>query len=154
MSYECQKQVISRQTVLSVRETTSIQELPQRLGAIYAEIAQYLGQLGISPEGPPFVAYYNLDMENLQIEAGIPIAYEAPNKGDIQFSEIMGVEAATCLHVGPYTQLESAYNALTEWIIAQGYETTGVAYEFYLNEPDQAPPEELMTRIVLPLKDK
>jgi effector-binding domain-containing protein len=154
MSYECQKQVISRQTVLSVRETTSIQELPQRLGAIYGEIAQYLGQLGISPEGAPFVAYYNLDMENLQIEAGIPIGYEVPNKGDIRFSEIMGVEAATCLHTGPYTQLERAYNALTEWITAQGYETTGVAYEFYLNEPDQVPPEELMTRIVLPLKDQ
>jgi effector-binding domain-containing protein len=93
-------------------------------------------------------------MENLQIEAGIPIGYEVPNKGDIRFSEIMGVEAATCLHTGPYTQLERAYNALTEWITAQGYETTGVAYEFYLNEPDQVPPEELMTRIVLPLKDQ
>jgi effector-binding domain-containing protein len=151
MPYQFEKQIISPQSVLSVRTTTSLQELPDRLGAIYGEIAQYLGQLGISPAGAPFVAYYHLDMENLEIEAGVPVSYETPDKGQIRYSEILGGEAVTCLYGGPYTEMEPAYNALNEWIAQHGYQPTGVVYEFYLNDPTQVPPEELQTRIVMPL---
>jgi effector-binding domain-containing protein len=33
-----------------------------------------------------------------------------------------------------------------------GYQPTGVAYEVYLNDPDETPPEELQTQIAFPLK--
>ena len=45
-----------------------------------------------------------------------------------------------------------AYEALSAWIEENGYEPTGVAYEFYLNDPGEVPPEELMTQISFPLK--
>jgi effector-binding domain-containing protein len=45
-----------------------------------------------------------------------------------------------------------AYEELTQWISGHGYEATGTAYEFYLNEPGKVSPEQLQTRIVFPLK--
>jgi effector-binding domain-containing protein len=67
--------------------------------------------------------------------------------------EIPGGKLAQCLYIGPYNKIEPAYNALTEWVKENGYEATGVAYEFYLNDPGEVAPEELLTQIVFPLKD-
>ncbi len=45
-----------------------------------------------------------------------------------------------------------AYNALNEYIAQNKHESTGVVYEFYLNDPAETPEEELQTQIVFPLK--
>ena len=41
---------------------------------------------------------------------------------------------------------------MMEWVPANGYTATGVSYEFYLNDPEQTPENELLTKIVFPLK--
>ena len=56
-----------------------------------------------------------------------------------------GAIGATCLHVGPYSEVGPAYEA-------HGHVGTGVIYELYLNDPAHIPPEQLQTRIVFPLK--
>ena len=73
-------------------------------------------------------------------------------RGVIQAEVIPGGKMATCLHVGPYKTVEPAYNALIEYIAQNKYESTGVAYEFNLNDPGETPEEELQTQIVFPLK--
>jgi effector-binding domain-containing protein len=45
--------------------------------------------------------------------------------------------------------MEPAYTALTKWIEDNGYQATGVAYEWYLNDPREAAPAQ--TQIALPL---
>ena len=152
MSYKCEVKKQPAQTTLAVCTRTSVQELPQVLGQAYGAIAQYLGELGEQPAGPPFVAYHNEDMQDLDVEIGFPVARELPGRGDIQASEIPGGKVATCLHVGPYAEIEPAYTALSEWMRENGHEATGVAYEMYLNDPQQTPPEELQTQIMFPLK--
>jgi len=122
------------------------------LGETYGAVAQYLGELGEYPAGPPYAAYYNDDMENLDIEAGFPVARELEGRGDIEAGEMPGGKAATCMHIGPYDDIEAAYNAMSKWIKEHGLEPTGVAYEMYLNDPDEVPPEELQTQILFPLK--
>jgi effector-binding domain-containing protein len=44
-----------------------------------------------------------------------------------------------------------AYDELAEFIIDHGYESTGVAYEFYF-DPPETPPEKTRTLILFPLK--
>ena len=124
------------------------------MGQAYGAIAQYLGGLGERPAGPPFTAYYNMDMQDLDVEIGFPVSRKVAGEGDILACELPAGKIATCIHVGPYSELTPAYTALSEWTEAQGYEATGVAYEFYLNDPTQTPPEELMTQIVFPLKTR
>jgi len=153
MEYECKmKEKKEAQPVLSVRTKSAVQNLPEVLGKYYGEIAQYLGELGDSPTGPPFVAYYNLDMQNLDIEIGFPISKKLADKEDIKSREIPSGKFASCIHIGPYNEIEPAYNVLNQWIEENGYASTGVAYEIYLNDPGETPPEELKTEIQFPLK--
>ncbi|MFC1935810.1 GyrI-like domain-containing protein [Chloroflexota bacterium] len=152
MAYMCETKEQAAEPALSIRTTTQVQNLPRIMGETYCAIAQYLGELGEQPAGPPFAVYYNMDMQNLDVEAGFPVSKRIPGKDDIQASETPGGKVATCLHTGPYGGLEPAYNALLQWIKANGYEATGVAYETYLNDPGQTPSHKLKTQIAFLLK--
>lgn len=125
--------------------------LPQVLGAAYGSIMQYLAEIGEYPSGAPFAAYYNMDMQDLDVEVGFPVSKTIPGKNEIKPGEIPAGKHAACLHVGRYSEVEPAYNALMQWIKENGYTPTGVAYEFYLNDPSRTPETELQTRIAFPL---
>jgi effector-binding domain-containing protein len=114
-------------------------------------IGQYLESLGKSPAGDPFVAYYNMDMQDLDLEMGFPVSGTVPGKGDIEYREIPAGKFATCLHIGPYPELGQAYEALTGWVKQQGYEVSGTAYEHYLNDAAVTPPQELKTLLMFPI---
>lgn len=152
MSISCE--VIDRpaQPVLSIRTTTSVGELPRVLGGIYGKVALRLGVLGECPAGPPFAAYYNMNMEALDVEGGFPVTRMLPGEGDVEAREIPAGMAATCVHVGPYATMPETYEELSAWMASEGHEPTGTVYEFYLNDPGKTPPEELKTEIVFPLK--
>jgi effector-binding domain-containing protein len=92
-----------------------------------------------------------MDMQDLDVEAGFPVTRALPGKNDIKSGEILAGKHAACLHVGPYAQSVPAYDALARWTEENGYTPTGVAFEFYLNDPTQTPQAELQTRIVFPL---
>jgi len=152
MQYKCEVKEQSAQSTLSIRTRASVQELPQVFGNAFCAIAQYLGDLGEQPAGPPFAAYYNMDMQNLDVEIGFPVSKKLSDKNDIKASEIPSGKIATCLYTGPYGEMEPAYNEIMQWVKDNGLEVTGVAYEMYLNDPGQTSPQELQTQIVFPLK--
>ena len=114
MSYNCEKLERKAEPVVSIRTKTSIQQLPQLLGESYMKIIQYLGEQGETPAGAPFVGYFNLDMQNLDVEIGIPVSKELPEKDDIKVSEIPAGNYASCIYTGPYDKIGPAYDALTE----------------------------------------
>jgi effector-binding domain-containing protein len=150
MEYKVEVEERPTQPVLSTRTVAAVQDLPQVMGRVFGEIMQYLGELGEQPAGPPFAAYYNLDMARLDVEIGFPLAGPLPGRGNLKPGEIPGGRVVVTVHVGPYDQVGSAYEALSQWAKDHGYETTGVAYEYYLNDP--TPPVVPETQVVLPLK--
>ena len=152
MDYQCELQKAAPQPAVSIRTWASVQELPKVLGQSFAAVAQYLAEKGEQPAGPVFVAYYNMDMQNLDIEAGFPVARELEGRGAIRSSEIPGGDLASCVFTGPYSDMVPAYEALKTWVEGQGREPTGVSYEIYLNDPQTTPQQELQTRIIFPLK--
>jgi effector-binding domain-containing protein len=152
MSYPCELKEQAAQPTLIVRATTPVQGLPQVLGQAYGTIAQYLGEMGEQPAGPPFVLYHNMDMQALDIEAGFVVAKKLAGKGEVQVGEIPAGKIASVLYTGPYDQCGPAYEALAQFVKEGGGEATGAAYEFYLNDPQQTPPQELQTLIVFPIK--
>ena len=152
MSYEFEVKEQAAQPTLSIRTRTPQPDLPQVLGRVFGTIAQYLGGLGEHPAGPPYSAYYNMDMADLDVEIGFPVSRELPGSGEIQAGQIPGGKLATCLYTGPYSEMEPAYNALMQWMAEHGHEPTGVAYKMYVSDPGEVPPEELQTLIVFPLK--
>ncbi len=154
MSYQVELKDQPAQSVLSVRTRSSVDQLPKVFGKVYGEIMQYLGAMGEQPAGPPFAAYHNMDMQNLDIEVGFPVAKRLADKGEIQAGEIPGGKFASCLYVGPYADCGAAYEAVNKFIVEKGYAPTGVSYEYFLNDPNATPHEEPQTLIVFPLKAK
>jgi len=153
MSYSCEVKEMPAQTVLTVRTRTNVQSLPQFFGMAYGSIMQHLGKLGELPAGPAFAAYYNMDMENLDVAAGFPVAKKLNGDGDkVQAGEMPAGKYAACLHVGPYDTIAPAYNALIAWMQEHEYEATGIAYEVYLNDPAETPRTELKTQVMFPIK--
>ncbi len=152
MSYQCEITERVVQQTLAIRTRLAAQNLPQVLGQGYGAIWQYLGELGEPPAGPPFVAYYNMDMQDLDIELGVIVAKKLADKGNIKASEFPAGKFASCLYTGPYNEIESAYRALSQWTEQHGYESSGLAFELYLNDPAQVPPAELQTQLLFLLK--
>ncbi|WZL71961.1 GyrI-like domain-containing protein [Clostridiaceae bacterium 35-E11] len=152
MQYQCELFEQTAQPALSIRTRSSVDNLPQVLRNAYMEIIQYLNEIHEQPSGAPFVAYYNMDMQDLEIEVGFPVSREFPEKDKIKPSEIPTGKHASCMHIGPYSQIEPAYDALMQWAAENGHTPTGISYEFYLNDPRETPENQLQTRITFPLK--
>ena len=138
--------------VLVIRTVTSVNNLPQEIGQAYHQIASYLQELGEQAAGMPFVAYYNLDMENLDVEMGFPVARELPGKDNIKPARIPAGRAATFTHIGPYQEMAAGYEGINHWLAEQKEEPTGVVYEYYYNSPVEVPEAELMTKVVFLLR--
>ncbi len=152
MQYQFVVEEKEAQPTISVRTRTALVNLPQVLGKAYEDIMNHLSEIGVQPSGAPYVGYFNTDMQDLDIECGLPVAQPVAGTNELKPSEIPAGKQVTCLYTGPYNQIEPAYNAIMEWIPANGYTPTGVCYEFYLNNPAETPENELLTRIVFLLK--
>jgi effector-binding domain-containing protein len=151
MAITCELKEQTPQPVLSKRFRAPVEKLPEVLGETFQAVIQFLTEAGEQPAGPAFAAYYNMDMADLDVEAGFIVARELAAEGDILSGQIPGGSMAACLHRGPYSEMEPTYDALANWIKEQGHEVTGVTYEMYLNGPP-TPPEEYLTQILMPLK--
>ncbi len=137
---------------LAIRTRSPVQNLPKVLGQSYGAIMKYLGQLGESPTGHPFVIYYNLDMQDLDIEIGFPVSKKFPDKESVKSSEIPSGKYASTVHIGPYSEMEATYNALNQWLQEKGHEIKDFAIELYYNDPNEVGWENTQTEIQIPLK--
>lgn len=140
------------QPVISTRTRCAVGDLPTVLGAAFEAIMSYLGELGVAPVGAPFVAYYNMDMQDLDIEIGFPVPAKLNGKDQMQAGEIPAGKRLSYLYKGPYSQMEPTYIGIMDWMAANGHIWSGVSYEFYFNSPLDTPETELLTEIVLLLK--
>lgn len=151
MSTICEIKEQPAMPVLSVRTHCPVAELPQVLGQTYARIEAYLAQKGAQPAYAPFVVYYNMDMDALDIDAGFPVAAGLSGQDDIQANELPAGRVLASVYTGAYEGMHAAYAAIDAFAQEHGVKRRGVVYEFYHNDPTTTPPENLVTEIVFPL---
>lgn len=152
MSYICKLEDVNKGYVACIRTRCAAEDIPAVLGEGYGKIMHHLQANGIVPSGVPYTAYFNMDMLDLDIELGIPVPEEVQGSEDVVSGEMPPGKYAVTVFTGPYGELEPAYAALSEWMATNGHVPVGVAYEFYLNDPGNTPPDKLMTKIMFPLK--
>lgn len=140
------------QPVLSIRTRAAVQDLPRLIAESYGKIMQYMSQIGKQPAGVPFVAYYNLDMQDLDLEIGFPVMEPLEGNDEINKSEIPAGKYVSIMYKGPYMGMEKPYADMANWIEVNGYKAKGISYEYYYNSPMEVPESELLTRIVMPVE--
>jgi len=152
MDYKIVLKEKEAQPVLSIRKTTSVGNLPEEIGKAYESILQYLNELGEKPAEAPFTAYYNMDMEHLDVEMGFPVAEPLKGRDEIKSGEIPAGKYTECMYKGPYEEMTLPYDAMNRWISENGHIPTGVTYEVYYNSPADVPEIELLTKIMFQIK--
>ena len=154
MEYHCEIKDLPEQPILSIRTHSSMISLSKALGKAFEKLEDRLKELGEEPSGAPFVAYYNMNMLNLDIEIGFPVKRPLEGNAETKAGIQPAGKYAMTMHQGPYNKVRLAYNALTKKVKDEGYQATGVAYENYLNDPMNTKASDLLTQVVFPLKPK
>ncbi len=152
MTYKCEIKETPEQPALSIRTRTGVQGLPQAIGEGFGKIFDYLGRIGEQCAGAPYVAYYNMDMADLDVEIGVPTDKKLSGNDEIKPGRLPGGPMGTCFYTGPYAEMPAAYEALHKLLAEKGLVPTGIAYEVYYNSPMDTEPSKLQTLIMFPLK--
>lgn len=137
----------------SIRTRTSLSKLPDVIRKSYEAIGKHLEQTKGISNGAPFAIYYNMDINDLDVEMGVTVVNAVAEKSEIKNSEIPAGKVLTFTHVGPYSELEKTYGQAMAWMKENKIETNGIVCESYPNDPAVTPPSELITEIKLYLKN-
>jgi AraC family transcriptional regulator len=128
----------------------------RHLGALFAQLAPR----GAALAGAPYVRYHAWGGETAVVEIGFPVAdaaalglpaLEAVADGEPGASRLPGGRAVVAVHRGPYDELMSAWRHADAWMVGRGLQAGGAPWESYVDNPDEVPPRDLRTEIVLPL---
>jgi effector-binding domain-containing protein len=153
MLNECK--VVRREQVntLCVRTRVPFEELPNAIGKAYGQEYGFIQDNNLEPIEFPYAAYFNMDMADLDVEIGVVISTPSEGNENVKGGIINEGEYLTIVHVGPYEECGPSYEDLEKWVRLNGREHTGVYYEFYHNDPKEVKPEEIMTTIMVQLKE-
>lgn len=153
MKYAISLVDVDEQPVAYIRTRSPQSGLPNVIGAGYHEIMQQLVELGLQPTYAPYTAYYNFDMQDLDVEMGFHIADRAEGKGNVHFRLMPAGQRIEAMYKGPYSGLIEPYAQLQAWLDENGYERCGPAFEYYFTGPE-VPEAEHLTKIAIPVVRK
>ncbi len=150
MNSEPQIQERAEQHYAGIRTLVAVTSLAEAVDAGFPELFGSLQEHGIAPDGPPFIRYLVIDMENgLEIELGVPVASVVTGSGRIRPGVLPAGQWAVLRHIGPYDGLMASNAALLAWAQQQGIELDswetdrGDAWrgrvEHYLTDPSAEP---------------
>ncbi len=114
----------------------------------------HLKEQGIEPAGAPFCLYTDLSegFKEFDLVLGFPVAEEIPLGAELRMTKTYGGKAVEAMHKGAYSKIEKTYEDMMRYVRENSLEMTGDYYEWYLNDPDETPEDELLTRVVFPIK--
>ncbi len=127
------------QHVASIRVKSRQEDLSATLAVIFPEVIAHLNATGARMTGVPFTRYHGMVGEELDIEAGLPIAKPVAEKGRVKNSELPGGRTVVAWHTGPYEKLPAAHEALRAYLQANGLKARGGPWEIYWTDPGVVP---------------
>lgn len=155
VSYRIEKVTLQPADGLAIRATLPVGQLPEFFGQALTEMAAWItSQAGEAAfGGPPFARYYSVDPAAIDVEAIFPLTQAVPGSGRMQAVLLDGGDAVQVLHVGPYDQMEPAYEAVQAWLRDTGHLATEPPREVYLSDPAVDPdPLTWRTLVVQPYR--
>ena len=107
-----------------------------RIQQMFDTVETYVAQFeGARADKPPFSIYYDDEYreKDMDVEVAVPLKYAIPGTESILVRQMPRLSNIACVvHVGEYSNVYQAYNALLAWIESNGYRMTGPIREVYL----------------------
>ena len=150
-------EIINKEAEIAVamkKEAVRFDNMGGIMGEIYQKLWAYLAQQGKQLAGAPYCKYTNGSEDYMQwdIELGLPVSEPLPEQDGIYMSKTCEGKAICATHKGAYKDIEKTYAPMMEYLAANILESTGIYYDYYLNDPSDTPESELLTKVVFPLK--
>lgn len=141
-------------TVAVVRFRVASADLPaigEQMGRAFGTVAEELGRADIATTGPAIASYVSA-ADGFEVAAGFPVASSFTASHGLARLDLGDVEAAHTTHIGPYSDLPSAYRELEERArdANRSLDAVGTMWEEYWSEPG-TPGGETRTEIYWPL---
>ena len=124
---------IEPELVAAYREVAADDDrIQQMFDSLETYVAQYEGARA---DKPPLSIYYDDEYreKDMDVEVAVPLRYPIQENDMIRVRQLPRLSNVACLvHVGEYSDIYQAYNALLAWIEANDYQITGPIREIYL----------------------
>jgi AraC family transcriptional regulator len=124
-------------------------------------IQTFMGEFfkqGLVPAGPFIGVYFNdpktVRPEELKWNLGFQVSTDANVQPPLKKTEFKHKTVAVYLHIGPYGNMDKAYEKIFKYVEDNGYKTIWPVYDKYLNSPMEVSPEELKTEVMVPVEKK
>jgi effector-binding domain-containing protein len=148
-TYEIESADLQEQQVALVRGRIRLTDIPAFLETALTSCPGVAVREGLRLTGPPYARYRFLDDDTIDIDAGFPVSGPVVRAGGVEPGFLPGGHVVTTVHVGAYEDVGAAYEALERYLVENGYEPAGTAWECYLDEPHVPEPR---TKIFLPAR--
>jgi effector-binding domain-containing protein len=123
------------------------------LSAVYAKLGKYIQDNNLKMQGPPLTITTNYDSNGWKFDAAIPVdRNDAATREDIQAGTTYAGRAVQFMHVGPYDRIGDTTTKAFAWLAVQGYTAHDRLIEDYVSDPGQTAPEQLRTRLTIPIE--
>ncbi len=142
---------------LFVSDSAATDQASAKLAAAYGRIKAFIQGNGIKQAAPPIALTRSYDEKTSiwEFDAGIPIGPgtpPAPADIGIQMGQTYAGYSLRATHVGPYTAMQPSYAKLMAYKTAAGLKDAAGAWEQYVSDAANTPPEKLVTQIYWPVK--
>lgn len=142
--------------ILAIRKTIDFMvEFSAFSQQSFRKISSYLEERKLLCAGAPIVCFHNMDLDNLDVEVGFPVAnhtvFNYMDEENEILKKIVPIQKIiTAIDLGPYELQDSTLEELFLWAKDRGYELHGDIYYQYLNDLNR-PSSEYLTKMMLPI---
>jgi effector-binding domain-containing protein len=149
-------QVVEReaQAFAGIRVACKKEELWATMAVLYPEIMAHLNAIGVGITGVPILRYLKTGGDEIEIEAGFPVAQPCAEKGRIRNGQLPAGRTLIGWHFGPYEGLAAAHRALAAHAAERKLKPRGASWEVYWTDPGVVPdPARWRTQLFLPVDE-
>ena len=149
MPYTVTLQTAAPTPLLVVRRRATQPQLSKVIPEACGVVWEVIRRLQIPSPGRN-VAVYLSGQTEFDLEIGVEVAAGTAGDGETYLSATPAGKAAAATHIGPYSQLKGAHDAVHEWCRANGHQLAGPSCEVYGHWSDD--PAKVRTDIFYLLK--
>ena len=144
MAYDIHTVEIESQHAAVVSGTCRMDEVGKFVGQAFERVLSVLAREAVAVDGKPFARYDMVD-GGFRVEAGFPCPPNLYLDGVVHTITLPGGTAAVTTHVGAYSDVAAAYQAIEQWFATSGHRPTGAPWETYLDGPEVPQPRTTVT---------
>ena len=147
--------VTKKVEAMQIAALRDVVENYREVGPLFQELFAEIGKTPLAPTGPSFAMYYDEGYKEIDVDVEVAVPVhdgKAKLTGRVKARKLEGEQVASLTRVGPYDDFTPAYQALMDWIKANGYRINGPNREIYLIGPEaNIPPEQYVTELQFPI---